>query len=241
MIFASKIFWMSKYLGLLVIILFFSCNNEPEYNFTLNGDIKGLKKGTVYLQRVNDSAFVTIDSVVINGNSQFSIKTNLDEPEVLFLRLNKNDDDESAIPFFAAKGITKIESTLQNFLYDARIEGTKQQQVLENYLKMMARFNEKNLDLIKNSLEARSKNDSLSAAEVDNELNNLLRRKYLYTINYAFSNKDSEVAPYLAVYEIPDANIKFLDTIYKSLDPSIKKSRYGLELEHLIRRKDSTR
>ena len=66
---------------------------------------------------------------------------------------------------------------------------------------------------------------------------NLLKRKYLYAINFAINNKDNEVAPYIALAEIYDANIKYLDTIYNSLTPDIAKSKYGIELEAFIKQR----
>ena len=60
------------------------------------------------------------------------------------------------------------------------------------------------------------------------------KRKYLYTVNFALNNKDSEVAPYIALSEIYDANINLLDTINKVLTPEIKASKYGKKLEEFI-------
>jgi hypothetical protein len=62
----------------------------------------------------------------------------------------------------------------------------------------------------------------------------LIRRKYLYTINFAVSHNTSEVAPYLAVTLIANANPKFLDTIYNSLQGNLKSSLYGKQLKAII-------
>ena len=48
------------------------------------------------------------------------------------------------------------------------------------------------------------------------------------------NNRESEVAPYLALSEIYDANVKWLDTINNSLTPKIKGSKYGKELQIFI-------
>ena len=44
------------------------------------------------------------------------------------------------------------------------------------------------------------------------------------------NNKDSEVAPYIALSEVFDANIKYLDTLYNVLPKDIALSKYGKEL-----------
>ena len=64
---------------------------------------------------------------------------------------------------------------------------------------------------------------------------NLLKRRYLYTVNFAINNKDYEVAPYLAISEVYDANIKYLDTIYNSLTPKVKESKYGRSLQEFLK------
>ena len=117
--------------------------------------IKDLKKGTVYLQRQQDTIMITLDSLEINGNLDFELYSELPEPELLFLKLDKNDNDEGTIVFFADKGITQIHSTLKNFNFDAKIKGSKQQETLEEYLLVMSKFNDRNLDLIKENFEAK--------------------------------------------------------------------------------------
>jgi hypothetical protein len=220
---------MKKLVILLLLIIVVSCEKEVA-DFTLIGTIDGLKKGTVYLERFEDSTYIAIDSLVIKGDLSFQLTTSLDEPEVLFLRLNKNDNDKAIIPFFAAKGVTKINSTLENFTIDAKIKGSKQQKVLEEYIAMMSKFNDRNLDLLKERFEAFKENDTTASIENENEYNSLVKRKYLYTINFAVNNANSEVAPYLALSEMPNVNPKFLDTIYNALTDSVKVSRYGKQL-----------
>lgn len=224
---------MKKILLALSILLTISCTKETS-NFTLKGNIKGLKKGTVYLEREQDSTYKILDSLEINGNPDFELHYNLEEPEVLYLRLNKNDDDEGIVTFFADKGITEINSTLKNFNFNAKIKGSKQQELLEEYIAIMSKFNDQNLDLIKESFEPKKENDTTSNIDYEEKYNSILKRKYLYTINFAVTHNTSEVSPYLAVTEIADANPKFLDTIYNSLEANLKTSLYGKKLKALI-------
>lgn len=215
------------------ILLIISCSNEKP-NFTLKGQIKGLKKGTVYLEKEQDSTYKIIDSLVINGNSDFELHCNLEEPQVLYLRLNKYDSDEGIITFFADKGVTEISTTLKNFNFNAKIKGSQQQELLEEYLVMMSKFNSKNLDLIKENFEPKKESDTVNDFDFETQYNNLLKRKYLYTINFAVTHNTSEVAPYLAISEIADTNTKFLDTIYNTLADNIKSSQYGKKLKEII-------
>ena len=63
-----------------------------------------------------------------------------------------------------------------------------------------------------------------------------IKRKYFYTVNFAMSNKNFEVSPYVAVNQIADANTSYLDTIYSSLPSKIKDSKYGKQLKKLTKK-----
>ena len=54
----------------------------------ITGNIKGLKKGTIYLQRVNDTALVTIDSMEVKGNAEFTFISQIEEPEIHYIYLD---------------------------------------------------------------------------------------------------------------------------------------------------------
>ncbi len=224
---------MKKIAILFILVLIVSCGKE-QHDLTVKTNIKGLKKGIVYLKKVKDTALVTVDSIIINGNSEFELYSDLESPEVFFLYLDKNSSENDRIPFFADKGITEINTTLKNFVFDAKIKGSAQQKVWEDYKLIMSRFNERNLNLIKENFEAQKDGDTSKYKNIQNEFDNLLKRKYLYTINFALNNKNSEIAPYLALTEIYNAQVKYLDTINSSLTPEVKASKYGKELQSFI-------
>ncbi len=193
-----------------------------------------MKKGTVYLKKLKDSTLVTIDSLVINGNPEFELHTDLESPEILYLKLHQYDNEEHLVPFFAAEGITEINSTIKMFEFDMKIKGSKQQEKWEEYKTMMSRFQGQNLDLIKDNFEAQKDNDTTKMNTTVQKYESLIKRKYLFTINFAINNKDNEVAPYVVLSEIYDANIKYLDTVNNVLTPEVKASKYGKELQTFI-------
>ena len=224
---------MKTSLYFVLTILIMSCSQTLK-NTSVSGTIKGLQKGTLYLQKVVDSGFVTLDSLVMNSTTDFELGCDLEEAEMLFLSLSK-DLNAKRISFFADKGLTKINTTLKRFKYDAQIEGGIQQELLETYNKNIKRFKDQKLELIEQQLNAQKDKKTELADELLNKIDNLTKRSYLYTINFALNNKDSEVAPFVAVSEIYDANIKYLDTINKVLPPKIANSKYGIILEAYIK------
>ncbi|WP_282043040.1 DUF4369 domain-containing protein [Winogradskyella flava] len=217
-----------------MIVIFASCEKEKEANFTLNGSIKGLKKGVVYLQKEIDSSIVNLDSMTITGQPGFTLQTNIEEPVLLYLKLFKNDGEEHYIPFFADKGVTEINTSLKRFNFDAEIKGSKQQDLLNEYTKVMSKFNDQNLDIIEANFLAFKENDSIAVDSLNRLTESVLKRKYSYTIQFAINHKDNIIAPYLALYEMSAANPIYIDSVYNGLTKDIKDSFYGKKLKSLI-------
>lgn len=223
-----------KNLLLLLFIFFIVSCGKKEHDLTVKGQIEGLKKGTIYLKKANDSTLVNVDSLVINGSAEFELYSDLDSPEIFFLYLDKNSSENDRITFFADKGITEINTTLKNFVFDAKINGSEQQKKLEEYQLIISRLNGRDLDLIKANFDAQKNRDTTKLDSIKKQYDKSIKRKYLYTVNFALNNKDSEIAPYLALTEIYNAKVSFLDTINNSLTPKVKSSKYGKKLQRFI-------
>ena len=220
---------MKKYL-LLFIIIISSCS--PNNNFQLNGNIKGLKKGTVILTKSIKGAEVTLDSINLNGTSKFTLGSYLNEPEVLKIKLTQSGIHNDEIDFFADKGITNFKTNLKRFSYESNFDGSDQQEKLDDFKTMLIRFKEENLNLIKNQIEFSGNQEKLNI--INRELINLKKREMYFIINFSINNSDSEISPYIAGKFLNDANQKYLDTIYNSLSKNIKDSKYGVLLEGII-------
>jgi hypothetical protein len=230
---------MKKVIFVLLAVSFIVSCSKKTSDLTVIGNIKGLKKGTVYLQQLKDTALVVIDSLVIHGEGAFELHADLEEPEVLFLMLDKNGAENSRIAFFADKGITEVNTTLKQYALNPEIKGSIQQEKLHEFNGFIKKFNNQSLDIIKEQFDAQQSGDSNIIKAVNQKADNALKRKYLYAINFAMNNKDNEVAPYIALAEIYDANTKFLDTIYNALPKHIASSKYGKALGiHIKERKE---
>jgi len=237
MIFAAQNSTMKKVAILLFVALIMSCGSDTKQsNLTVTGSVKGLKKGTLYLQQLQDTILAVKDSIIYNGEERFSLSTHLETPEMLYLTLDKNaGDDIPRISFFAVPGTIEINTTLKRFEFDAKISGSPLQKKLEEFNEITSKFNDQNLEFIKAKFDAQKSGDSSLIAKANDDADNLLRRKYLYAINFAMNNKDTEIAPYIALAEIYNANIKYLDTIYNALPKDIANSKYGVELDKFIK------
>lgn len=210
-----------------------SCNEKQSTkDLVLTGNIKGLKSGTLYIQRIKDTTLVAIDTIKINGDSHFTSEFDLDSPEMLYLFLDRGVTNslDNNISFFAEKGKMNIETSLDFFTADAKITGSKNQELYDEYRKVMARYVDQDLTLIQKKLMAYKENKVEEMNKIEEEQKSILKSKYLYTTNFAVNNGGYEVAPYVALAEIYDINLKYLDTIQKSMSPKVSKSLYGKKL-----------
>jgi len=141
---------------------------------------------------------------------------------------------DNNILFFAEPGNINIDTNLDSYISSAKVTGSKNQDKFEEYEKINSRFRDESLTLIEQKFNAIKSNntkaiDSLSAKQDSN-----IKRKYLFATNFAINNRDYEVAPYIALSEIYDINLKYLDTIQKSMTPKVAQSLYGKKLTKYV-------
>lgn len=229
----DQIFKMNKTLFLTALCaVLISCGRDTQNTMTVTGTVKGLKKGVLYLQKIQDSTLMVIDSLEIAGNGDFLFKTELESPEVFYLYLNKKDNNDinDRITFFGEPGTISIRTSWNTFDTNAKIEGSVTHEKLEEYRDVMSKFNSRNLEIIQNAYNPEMRMDSLAMDSIRKLSDNNIMRGYLYALNFALNNTDSYVAPYIALTEVADANPKYLDSINNSLSPEVADSKYGRAL-----------
>ncbi len=227
-------------IALVSITLFISCNEKKaEGNLEITGTVKGLKKGKLYIQRVQDTTLITLDTIILNGKSTFESNLQLDSPEMLYLFLDRgvSNSIDNNLLFFAEPGKINIDTDLEFFLGKAKITGSKNHELYQQYKSIVSQFNEQQLGLVKDELMALKAKKDISA-EIAKKQDAILKRKYLYSANFALTNADHEIAPYIALTDIYDMNTKYLDSIQKTMTPAVAKSKYGKKFtEFLTERK----
>ena len=230
---------------LFALILITGCEPKPKSNIDnmiVKGKIEGLRKGKLYIQKIEDTLLVNIDSTLIKGTPNFSFEIPIDTAEIFYLYLEKEDGDSlnDRILFFGEKGTIEINTLLKTFDSSAEIKGSKNQKLLQEYLSFNKKFNEQNLELIEGFYKAQLKKNSKKSDSLQQKIDNLLRRRYLYTINFAAQNTDQNIAPYLALTEVYDANLSLLDSIAVKMTPEVRNSKYGIEFVNYLKERRST-
>lgn len=232
-------------ISLVALFLVVSCSkdNNQNTNFVLTGNIKGMKTGKLYIEKLEDTTFVVVDSIEFNGKSTFESRLKIESPQMLYLFLDRGASNsiDNSLFVFAEPGKMTLETNLDLFYKDAQVTGSENHELYSQYKKMMEPFAVKKAELYGEEIKARKLErpqnviDSISA-----EHQKLVSRQYLRAVNFALNNKEFEIAPYIAVFEINDINKKYLDTIYNSIIPEVSDSKYGKMLKTIIEERNKS-
>lgn len=220
-----------------IMAMVLGCNKNSENLMTVSGSIKGLKKGTLFFQKVQDSTLINIDSLEIKGDGNFVFEYELESPEIFYLYLNKadNNDINDRIVFFGEKGEISINTSWNTFDINATVKGSQSNTELEECKAILSRFGTKELEIAQKIIRPEIQNDSFLLDSLMRLSEKNFVRRYRYVLNYALTHPDSYVSPYLALTEVADANPKYLDSINNSLSPNVANSKYGKALESYVK------
>ena len=198
--------------------------------------VKDLKKGTLYLERVQDSILVAVDSVQITKEKPIVLEADLDHPELFYVLLDRNkaDDFDNRIPFFGEAGNISILTTLDGYVTKAEVVGSPTQDIFNSYNKVIRQFNNEEIDLLAAYLQAQISQNSDSLALLEKQSASLAKRKILFTANFAVNNNNSVIAPYLALYNLTSGSKTLLDTIDYSMTDDVRNSSYGKQLRDYL-------
>jgi len=192
---------MKKLVVLALVLTATFCSSPVKKNMMVNGKIDGLRKGMLYLQKMEDTLLISVDSIEIKGDDNFTLGDDIESPE----------------------------------LSSAKIEGSENQLLWEEYQSIMRKFNQKNLENYEAFMDTEDgKTAEERAADLKKANDNLLKRKYLFALNFAMNNSEREVAAYIGAYEVGGAIPLFLDSLYYKLSPAVKSSKYGIAFKQGI-------
>ncbi|WP_422859316.1 DUF4369 domain-containing protein [Flagellimonas sp. S174] len=222
----------------ILSLLIWSCSTEKKYNMTVSGNIKGLKKGKLFFQQFKDSSVVNLDSLEIKGDGTFSFSHYLESPEVLYLYLEKEDNNDinDRIIFFGEPGEIVINTSWKTFDLSPEISGSKSHDKMEEFNEMISQFNIKELELTQKFSSEEIREDSLAVDSIQQLIRGNIISRYRYALNFGLNNADSYATPYIMMTEAAEANPKYLDSIYSQLTPEVLGSKYGKEFKEFLKK-----
>jgi hypothetical protein len=231
-------------LALTATLLIVGCTDKKSTSNThITGTIKGFSNGMLYLQKMKDTALISIDSLKIEGDSKFQFDFDLASPELMYLVVDRGVSKslDNSLPIFAEQGTINIDTELKYFYANAKITGSKNHELFEQFQQINRKYTNEVLEISKEKYNALRFNRLQDVDSINSKLDKKVTRRYLHAINFALNNKDYEVAPYVALSELSNANSKYLDTIHNSMTPKVAQSKYGKLLTELVteRRKEN--
>ncbi|MDO4728159.1 MAG: DUF4369 domain-containing protein [Bacteroidota bacterium] len=220
---------------LLLLFVAVSCTKQ-EGNLLFKGEVKGLSQGRIIVQRLQDSILKPIHVIDFDGNSEFETSFDVNQYEVLYLYLDRGVTNslDNNVAFFAQPGKMTLTSDVNNFINKTEVTGNENQELWNEFKKVNRNFKTKRLALIEDRFKAQfegksNKVDSLILVE-----EKMVERNYLYGINFCINNANRPIAPYIALTELHDVNVEYLDTISKKMSDEVSSSTYGKALNQYI-------
>ncbi len=212
-----------------VFLLLASCAKRTEQLMIVSGNIDGLKKGMLFLQKLEDSVLINVDSLELRGDGIFSLQYPVEQPEVFYLYLKKADNNaiNDRVTFFGEPGEIVVTSVWNQFEAKARIEGSASHSVFKEYQDMMSNFNKRDLEIAQ-AVYAAADSTNVDSLELLAERNYVNRYRYL--LNFGLTHPDSYVTPYIALSDGSEANPVYLDSILNGLSDEVANSKYGKAL-----------
>jgi peroxiredoxin len=218
---------MKNFLLIALIAILAACQPVTEKSFTLNGEIEGLEEGYVFLfDRVHGLYQVIDSAVVVDG--RFTLTGSLEFPE--FLYLDNFLGVSPRIAFFLENSEMTIAYATEN-AREFSLTGSTSHDIMQEFNLMVA-GQDANLRVIQQQiLEAEVLEDAELAQALKKQYEEAEKEKQNQIRAFVDQHKDKPVGIYLAMRNMAyEMDGEQLDALVKSFDPSLKESRYYLNL-----------
>jgi len=220
---------MRKLALLLVLAIgVFACTKAPQY--TLNGTVKGVDEGTVYLQKYEDGEMVAIDSVTIEQGA-FVLQGAVEEPQMLLLQVA---DMQRPLPIF----MENVPMTATIDVEDPAafsIEGSVVHDKFNEFQTKLMAFNTKLRSYYNEYVQANMAGNEEQLKAIEAKYTAVADSQSVYTENFVKENNASPVAAYVFVsnlmgrMEAPE-----LDSALATFDASLANSKYIKTIEERL-------
>src|SRR5690606_39069473 len=113
--------------------------------------------------------------IKIKGKSDFESHLKLESPEMLYLVLDRGQTNavDDNLPFFAEPGEMTIQTSNDKFFAGAKVTGSENHKIHEDFLKIKSRFTEQNMSLYKKNIEATKNSDVAQLESIAKEMKRL--------------------------------------------------------------------
>ena len=109
----------------------------------------------------------------------------------------------------------------------------------EQYRQITSRYTNENTKLIGLNVLANKDKNTVRIDSIQKAADKLTSQRYLAIANFVKNNPDKEISALLLVDEIPNISKPILDSITKNITPEVLNSKYGKELQKLLKLREN--
>lgn len=211
-----------RFLGFLFGLLCVSCTSNPS-QFELRCAIEGLKKGTVILETLRDGHTVEVDRIAVNKPKRISFTGDLKQPKMFWLSVLKKE--KFRVPIFMEPGEMIFDAHIDS-LYIAKVRGSQNQTLYEEYRRVIATYFERENHLIKGKIWAYKQKNQVLLKEIASKELKAKRDRYAYVANFLISHPAEAVSGYIALRSLPYLSPFLIDTVSSAFSQANSKSMY---------------
>ena len=209
----------------IILIVLSSCSGEKD-NLIIEGDIQGVKNSDIYLS-FSESQKIIDSAKVIDG--KFNLRVYLSEPVEMDLIL-ENKYSENKFDFITEPAHILFTSSKDKFVFNGKIQNSKLYSEYKNLKNQISRFDEKDLEILAEQIQISVKGNQNKYDSLNGQRLKLNKRKILFIVNYAMSNKNSPLSAFISYKYRNSISDDYLKKIFENLSDEIKGSYYGAKL-----------
>jgi peroxiredoxin len=218
----------SYFLILLSAIIFLSCSSKKE-QYSINGNVVGVDKGAIYLQKFDSEKWVSFDSTSLDkGNFTFAGTIKLPEMWQIVM-----DEKKVVVPVFVENSQIDV-SIFPDSLDKSIVKGSASQDKYQQYITSRELIDQKMEEAYNEWKKAKEAGDKITMNRADSISTVLDGEMKKLLLDFVEKNNATVVSPYLVTrnswqFELPD-----LEKIISGLDTSINNSVYTQRLKNRI-------
>ena len=222
--------WNWKGIGIVLLILGFACESQPE-GFVINGSIEGeIAEGTkVYLKGMNQQSRLSDRDTAEVAQGSFLFEGRSDTPELLYLFI---EGTRGNIPVILENGTIKVTAHKDSLSF-AETGGTIQNDYFQDYMGYSRDLSLKAASIQQDMRQASASKDTAVAASLQDEFLELQEEAREYEVEFIRSHPDALMSLLLlervnATKTLPEQEIQEL---LNALVPTIRETEMGSRLK----------
>jgi len=213
---------------LIVAVILASCAGERD-RYTINGTIKGIDSGMVFLQKFDVDQWVKIDSTQLD-KGKFIFKGKIALPEMWYLSMKEK---QVFVPLFVENAKINIE-IFADSVDKVNIDGSVSHDIYKQYQAMNKALNAKIEETYKEWKKAKENKDSVTMKKTDSISTELDKQMKQNLTDFVKANNKSVVASYLVMRNAWQFDLPELEALVNGLDTNLNTSLYTQSLKKRV-------